>query len=118
MRANSAKSSGCSPWRTAFRWLVRIVESRLRSQPVQQPIPGTVGSALGRVYTPGFLHVNIKYLPQMADETSRRYLFVAIDRATRWAYVRLYGDQGETRSTDFPRRLRAAAPMRIEKLLR
>jgi len=27
----------------------------------------------------GYLHVDVKYLPQMADETSRRYLFVAID---------------------------------------
>jgi hypothetical protein len=25
----------------------------------------------------------------MADEASRRYLFVAIDRATRWVFVRI-----------------------------
>jgi len=36
-----------------------------------------------KTYEPGFLHVDLKYLPQMADETTRRYLFVAIDRATR-----------------------------------
>ena len=29
-------------------------------------------------YEPGFLHMDIKYLPQMPDETERRYLFVAI----------------------------------------
>jgi len=34
-------------------------------------------------YAPGYIHMDIKYLPQMADEVSRRYLFVAIDRATR-----------------------------------
>ena len=68
-------------------------------------------------YVPGFVHVDIKYLPQMADETARRYLFVAIDRATRWVYVRIYADQGEKSSTDFLRRLRTAAPMKIEKLL-
>ena len=28
-------------------------------------------------YEPGFLHIDIKYLPQMPDETQRRYLFVA-----------------------------------------
>lgn len=33
-------------------------------------------------YEPGFVHIDIKYLPQMPDETARRYLFVAIDRAT------------------------------------
>lgn len=68
-------------------------------------------------YAPGFVHVDIKYLPQMADETARRYLFVAIDRATRWVYLRIYADQSEVSSTDFLRRLRAAAPMKIEKLL-
>src|SRR5665213_781835 len=68
-------------------------------------------------YAPGFIHVDIKYLPQMADETSRRYLFVAIDRATRWVYVRIYADQSEKSSTDFLRRLQGAAPMKIEKLL-
>ncbi len=33
---------------------------------------------------PGYQHIDVKYLPQMADEDQRRYLFVAIDRATRW----------------------------------
>jgi transposase InsO family protein len=68
-------------------------------------------------YVPGFLHVDIKYLPQMPDQTARSYLFVAIDRATRWVYLRIYSDQSERSSTDFLRRLHAAAPMKIVKLL-
>jgi hypothetical protein len=40
-------------------------------------------------YEPGFVHLDVKYLPQMADEPKRRYLFVAIDRATRWVFVQL-----------------------------
>jgi hypothetical protein len=31
-----------------------------------------------KTYEPGFLHIDVKYLPQMADETRRRYLFVAM----------------------------------------
>jgi len=31
--------------------------------------------------------MGVKYLPQMADETKRSYLFVEIDRATRWVFV-------------------------------
>jgi len=31
-----------------------------------------------KAYEPGFLHVDVKYLPQMADEDRHRYLFVAI----------------------------------------
>jgi len=40
-------------------------------------------------YEPGFTHIDIKYLPQMPDESSRRYLFVAIDRATRWVFINI-----------------------------
>ena len=68
-------------------------------------------------YEPGFVHVDIKYLPQMPDETHRRYLFVAIDRATRWVYFRTYRNQSEVSSTDFLRRLKGVAPMMIKKVL-
>ena len=68
-------------------------------------------------YAPGFVHIDIKYLPQMPDETQRRYLFVAIDRATRWVYFRIYGNQTEISSTDFLRRLKKVAPMKIQKIL-
>jgi transposase-like protein len=43
-----------------------------------------------KAYEPGYIHIDVKYLPQMADETSRRYLFVAIDRATRWVFIRIF----------------------------
>lgn len=68
-------------------------------------------------YEPGFVHVDIKYLPQMPDEAERRYLFVAIDRATRWVFVHIYADQTQASSCDFLWRLYQAAPMKITKLL-
>ena len=68
-------------------------------------------------YEPGFVHVDIKYLPQMPDEQDRRYLFVAIDRATRWVFMHIYADQSEKSSVDFLNRLERAAPMKITKLL-
>ena len=51
--------------------------------------PGPKHTAF-KAYEPGYLHMDVKYLPQMADETSRRYLFVAIDRATRWMFIRIF----------------------------
>ena len=68
-------------------------------------------------YEPGFLHIDIKYPPQMHDGTHRSYLFVAIDRATRWVFMRTYRDQSEKSSTDFLRRLTRAAPMKIKSIL-
>jgi transposase InsO family protein len=68
-------------------------------------------------YEPGFLHMDIKYLPQMPDEAARRYLFVAIDRATRWVFIHIYADQSEASSVNFLQRLHEAAPMKITRLL-
>jgi transposase InsO family protein len=68
-------------------------------------------------YEPGYVHVDIKYLPQMPDETQRRYLFVAIDRATRWVFIKIYADQSEDSAVSFLEQLHAAAPMKIVKVL-
>ena len=38
-------------------------------------------------YEPGFIYIDIKYLPRMPDESEHRYRYVAIDRATRWVYL-------------------------------
>ena len=40
-----------------------------------------------------------------------------IDRATRWVFMRTYRDQSERSSTDFLRRLKQAAPMKIRTIL-
>jgi len=85
-------------------------------------IPKSEGETLSskktfKDYEPGFVHIDIKYLPQMPDETSRRYLFVAIDRATRWVFLHIYGDMTDKSSVDFLRRLKIASPIKINKIL-
>jgi hypothetical protein len=52
-------------------------------------------------YAPGFIHVDIEYLPRMPDETSRHDLFVAIDRASRWVFLHIHDNQSEASSLDF-----------------
>ena len=49
----------------------------------------------------GYLNVNVKYLQQMADETARRYLFVAIDRATRYVLVRILPNKTAANACSF-----------------
>jgi RHS repeat-associated protein len=68
-------------------------------------------------YEPGFVHIDVKYLPQMQDEDQRRYAFVAIDRATRWVYVRLMGDKSARSATAFLKSLHTAAPFRVRTIL-
>jgi transposase InsO family protein len=70
-----------------------------------------------KAHEPGYLHVDVKYLPQMADETSRRYLFVAIDRATRWVFIRVYTAKTAANARRFLRDLERACPIRIRTIL-
>ena len=70
-----------------------------------------------KTYVPGFVHIDVKYLPQMADEHTRRYLFVAIDRATRWVYVALKADKSARSATAFLNALHRACPIKITRLL-
>ena len=52
-------------------------------------------------YEPGFLHVDIKYLPKM--DKIRHYLFVAIDRNTRLVTIGIYPKSGIKEAVAFLR---------------
>ena len=68
-------------------------------------------------YEPGFVHVDLKYLPQMPDEDQRKYLFAAIDRATRWVYVEILGDKSAKSAQGFLNRLIDKAAFKISTVL-
>jgi hypothetical protein len=53
-------------------------------------------------YGPGDVHV-VKYLPQMPDRTQCCYLFVAIDRATRWVFVQVKSNKAAADTLYFSR---------------
>jgi transposase InsO family protein len=66
---------------------------------------------------PGYVHLDVKDLPQMADETARRDVFVAIDRATRWAFIALKSHKTAAAAKSFLNALHKAAPFRVHTLL-
>jgi len=68
-------------------------------------------------YEPGFVHVDIKYLPQLPEESARRYLYVAIDRASRWVYFEVRANRRAQSAAGFVRNLIDAAPFRLTYLL-
>ncbi len=53
----------------------------------------------------------------MADETTRRYVFVAIDRATRWVYIALKGHKTAAAAKAFLNAVHQAAPFTIKTVL-
>ena len=70
-----------------------------------------------KAYEPGYIHVDVKYLPRMANETSRGYLFVAIDRATRWVFIAIYRNKTAANARRFLRDLERACPIHIRTIL-
>lgn len=68
-------------------------------------------------YEPGFIHIDIKYLPKMQDESHRSYLFVAIDRATRWVHLAVFPDKTAHSAQCFLQEVVEKAPFIINKLL-
>lgn len=70
-----------------------------------------------KAYEPGYVHLDVKYLPQMADESGRRYVFVAIDRATRWVFVQIKTHKTAAAARAFLNALSRAAPFKIRTLL-
>ena len=70
-----------------------------------------------KAYEPGYIHIDVKYLPQMANETSRGYLFVAIDRATRWVFIAIYPNKTAANARRFLRDMERACPLRIRTIL-
>ncbi len=64
-----------------------------------------------------YLHVDIKYLPQMADETARSYLFVAIDRATRWVFIQIMPSKSAANARKFLKALHEDCPIKIKHIL-
>jgi hypothetical protein len=70
-----------------------------------------------KAYDPGYIHIDVKYLPQMADETSHRYLFVAIDWANRWVFIRVYNSKTAPNARRFLRDLERTCPIHIRTVL-
>lgn len=61
-------------------------------------------------YKPSYIHIDVKYLSQMPEETSRRHLFVAIDSATRCIFMHIFSKTTEASRVDFLPRLKLAPP--------
>ena len=84
---------------------------------VPREAPETTPPKAFKDYEPGFVHVDVKYLPQMPDEDSRQYLFAAIDRASRWVYVEILPTKSADHASAFLKRLIKAAPFTITTVL-
>jgi transposase InsO family protein len=82
-----------------------------------KPSPESSPAKPFKAYEPGYVHIDVKYLPQMADEASRGYVFVAIDRATRWVFISIKRRKTAAAARSFLKELAKAAPFVISTIL-
>lgn len=66
-------------------------------------------------YEPGFLHIDVTYLPKINGE--KLYLFVAIDRATRLLFFKVYDKKTAENAQQFFDECINFFPFKIEKVL-
>lgn len=97
--------------------LDRLLRRRGINRLPPSPAPSATAAQPFKAYEPGYVHVDVKYLPQMADEHERRYVFVAIDRATRWVFIVIKNHRTAAAARSFLNALAKAAPFKIRTLL-
>lgn len=68
-----------------------------------------------RHYPPGYLHIDCFYLPKINKE--RWYVYLAIDRATRLLFLRVYSRKDKYSAADFLAQAMGFYPFRIHTIL-
>lgn len=66
-------------------------------------------------YPPGFLHIDCFYLPRVNGR--KLYAYLAIDRATRLIFLRVYDRKGKYEAADFLLQALNFFPYRIQRIL-
>jgi transposase InsO family protein len=66
-------------------------------------------------YEPGYLHIDVTYLPKLGG--IKYYLYVAIDRATRLMYFKVYTNKTASNAGDFLAQCKSYFPFYISHIL-
>jgi transposase InsO family protein len=96
---------------SVYRHLVRTgLDDRKALRPLAKKKVGKF-----RKYPPGYLHIDVFYLPRIGGK--RRYLFVAIDRATRILALQAYDSQNGLTAARFVQYCRKFYPFKVHRIL-
>ena len=87
---------------------------RLRDRKAKDGTPKHSGL---KPYGLGHLHIDVKYPPHMANDTSRGYFFVTIDRASRRVFIAMYRHKTAETARGFLGDLKRACPIRTHTIL-
>src|SRR3712207_2969196 len=71
-------------------------------------------------YELGFVHLDVKHLPKLRDRdgvTCKRYLYVAIDRCSRWVHLAVKDDETQASAVTFLKEAVRAMPFQVTHVL-
>src|SRR4028118_2038891 len=73
-----------------------------------------------KAYDLGFVHLDVKHLPKLRDRdgvTRKRFLFVAIDRCSRWVHLAVKDDETTASAVAFLKEAVQAFPFQVTHIL-
>jgi len=86
--------------------VVKAMEAKSEEQVMQ---------SFEEVTEPGYIHLDVKYLTKLAGQ--RSYVYVAIDRLTRYVYVEVLADLEPKTAAGFVTRFIAHFPYKLRKII-
>lgn len=92
----------------------------LNRRPAKPSTLPAKGQGRFREYDLGYVHIDVKHLPKLrtADgEVRKRYLYVAIDRCSRFVHLAVYDAENAANAVAFLAEARKAFPFRITHVL-
>ncbi|ABE36590.1 integrase core domain protein [Paraburkholderia xenovorans LB400] len=101
--------------------IYRVLKSEgLNRRPPKPTSLPEKGQGRFKEYDLGYVHIDVKHLPKLrtADgEVRKRYLYVAIDRCSRFVHLAVYDAENTTNAIAFLAQARKAFPFRITHVL-
>ncbi len=97
-----------------------LKDAGLNRRPVKEKSRPAWGEGTFRDYDLGYVHIDVKHLPklQTADgEACKRFLYVAIDRCSRFVHLAVYDAENAGNAVDFLKAVKAAFPFKITHIL-
>jgi transposase InsO family protein len=97
-----------------------LKDAGLNRRPPKERAQPARGRGKFRDYDLGYVHIDIKHLPKLrtADgETRKRYLYVAIDRCSRYVHLAIYDAENAQNAVDFLTAVKSAFPFRVTHVL-
>jgi transposase InsO family protein len=97
-----------------------LKDAGLNRRPPKEHTRPTRGKGTFRDYDLGYVHIDVKHLPKLrtADgDTRKRYLYVAIDRCSRYVHLAIYDAENAENAVDFLKATKAAFPFQVIHVL-